>query len=117
MTREKEYQKRKQQRLERKAQGVCTRCGCPLDNALYVQCKRCRDKFRLVYYPMSTLAGKRRASCDRGRNGDCWQCGQLLPQGYTKKICPQCIEKRLHGREVKRLENLHQRPDNKQSEV
>lgn len=121
MDRKKEYEKRKAQRIKRRSEGVCTRCGVPLDDMTHVQCKRCRDTFRLVYYPMSTLAGKRRAMCDRGRNGDCWQCGKPLPQGYQMKDCPECIEKKRQGvidyYRRKRLENLHKRSDNEQPEL
>lgn len=112
MTREKEYLKRKQQRAERRAQGLCTRCGVPLEDARYVQCERCRKAFQLNWYPMSTRGSHARPMADRGKNGDCWRCGQLLPQDYHKKICPECISKALKAKEAKKHENISERPHN-----
>lgn len=111
MTREKEYLKRKQQRAERRAQGLCTRCGVPLEDARYVQCERCRKAFQLNWYPTSTRALHARPFADRGKNGDCWMCGKLLPQGYTKKLCAECIDKQQRNR-GKKHENISERPHN-----
>ena len=112
-------------KIERRALGVCTKCAVPLDDQDkklgFVTCKRCRDKWRLEYYPNSTRGLSRRPQGDRGKNHDCWQCGCKLPEGYTKKKCEACIDKSRQGlletNRRKRHENLYQRPDNKQSEV
>lgn len=92
-----EYAYRKEQRLQRRKDGVCTRCGVPLTDKEksrgYLTCDICRKRWTLMYYPTSERALKRRPMQDRGKNGDCWQCGKLLPEGYTKKKCQQCIEK------------------------
>lgn len=103
-----EYQRRKDQRQERRDAHKCTRCGVPLpDDDIQkglVTCKRCRDMFRLVYYPQSKRAGLRRAWDDRGKNGDCWQCGKILPKGYEMKVCQECIAKRKAGMRRKKGE-------------
>ena len=112
MTREKEYQKRKRQRAERREQGLCTRCGVPLEDARYVQCERCRQACNLLWYPSSTRGSHARPMADRGKNGECWRCGQLLPQGYAKKVCPDCISKSVKAKEAKKHEDLYQRPHN-----
>lgn len=96
--RTKEYEKRKQQRIERKEKGLCTRCGIPLTDTRYLQCERCRKAFRLLYYPVcKRTTGFLRTNYERGECGDCWLCGKKLPEGYFKKKCPECIEKSRQG--------------------
>lgn len=113
-TKEEIYKWRKERREKRRAAGECTRCGVPLndfekENGL-LTCQRCRDKWRLEYYPTSTRGLSRRPSADRGRNHDCWVCGAILPEGYTKKKCEACIEKSRQGllatNEKKRMEKI-----------
>lgn len=114
MKRANEYARRKEQRKQRREAGECTRCGVPLTEkekaAGYLTCQRCRDKWRLEYYPTSTLGRSRRPNADRGRNHDCWLCGAILPEGYTKKKCEACIEKSRQGlldtNEKKRMEKI-----------
>lgn len=102
MDRAAEYDKRKKQRIERRKNGECTKCGVPLSDVEkhvgFVTCSRCRYNWRMKYYPISTRAIHARPMCERGMNGECWCCGELLPPGYAKRVCQKCIDRRHAGR-------------------
>lgn len=89
---QKENERRKQQRAERKANGICTVCGKkPISKDCETMCVEC-------------LLKHRRESLKRGRkNGEkprelldgislCKKCGKAKPvEGY--KLCENCLEK------------------------
>jgi len=69
-------------RQRRKAAGVCTNCGGPLDDVNKKTCFDCRHKPNAKY--MKALRQK------RSEEGLCTRCGREPEPGYA--LCTECRE-------------------------
>ena len=87
-------QNRKRQRAERRAAGLCTRCGQSVEDKDYARCRICRKKEtdRIIRPQSNSPAQKksRIARADRYRNaGLCPRCGRTPQEG--KNWCAKCL--------------------------
>ena len=79
-------------RAERKAKGLCPRCGKHKPEAGYVNCKYCRAK---------TASAKRREYRREGKISQeqrlsgyyCYHCTAELPEWRGSKLCDNCMSK------------------------
>lgn len=79
-----EYMKNyhKQMYEKRKQQGLCTRCGKPLNDKRYTTCGKCRQKNTKLRNVSYTDPRKKRVE-----QGLCYWCGKPQKQGY--KVCEE----------------------------
>ena len=81
---------------ERKELGLCPRCGGKVrKNSRFTFCDDCREFFRdyNAETAENTSEIRRARYAERIENHQCPRCGKKLGKKYTKKICPECLEK------------------------
>lgn len=92
-------QRRKAQREYRAANGLCTKCGRPLEDSWYKTCPKCRARSAKAKREENSRKGKPTIDEKRMRSfeGYCYKCGEPAMEGENVRgtsirLCPRCYE-------------------------
>lgn len=78
-------------RAERKAQGLCPRCGKHKPESGYAKCVYCRAKDAAQHRRKHAAQEGAVTTEQRGSGWYCWQCLAELPEWRENKLCDSCL--------------------------